>query len=224
MEPTPDPHPRLEPLLRSLRVWDTELPAFDPTATPGAPLPLFAEWFAAAVAAGQTEPHTPTLATTDADGHPDARTVMLHGADARTVHFASHNSSAKGRQLAAHPYAALHFYWPAQGRQVRLRGPVRTAPAETAHADLHARSTGALASALTGHQSEHLPSVDVLVRASEEAWDRARREPDAPVPSWTVYELEPREAEFFQGDARRRHVRLRYAHTDGAWTKELLWP
>ncbi|MFD6620101.1 pyridoxal 5'-phosphate synthase, partial [Streptomyces albidoflavus] len=221
MEPTSDLHRSL----RSLRVWDTDLPAFDPAATPATPLQLFTEWFEAAVAAGQTEPHTPTLATTDTDGNPDARTVMLHGADARTVHFASHSGSAKGRQLAAHPYAALHFYWPVQGRQIRLRGPVRTASPETAHADLHARSTGALASALTGHQSEHLPSYDVLVRASEEAWDRAKREPDAPVPSWTVYELEPREAEFFQGDANRRHVRLRYAYeTDTTWTKELLWP
>ncbi|MFI0241499.1 pyridoxal 5'-phosphate synthase [Streptomyces sp. NPDC016845] len=221
MEPEPDLHP----LLRTLRVWDTDLPSFDPAAAPGTPLQLFAEWFAAAVAAGQTEPHTPTLATTDTHGDPDARTVMLHGADARTLHFASHDTSAKGRQLAAHPYAALHFYWPVQGRQIRLRGPVRTASPEIAHADLHARSTGALASALTGHQSEHLPSHDELVRASEAAWDRAKRDPDAPVPSWTVYELEPREAEFFQGDASRRHVRLRYAYGDDAgWTRELLWP
>ncbi|MEU6391843.1 pyridoxal 5'-phosphate synthase [Streptomyces sp. NPDC046939] len=221
MEPTPD----LRPLLKSLRVWDTELPVFDPATAPEAPLRLFAEWFAAAVAAGQSEPHTPTLATTDADGNPDARTVMLHGADARALHFASHADSAKGRQLAARPFAALHFYWPAQGRQVRLRGPVRTAPPEVAHADLHVRSTGALASALTGHQSAHLPSYDVLVRASEDAWARAEREPDAPVPSWTVYELLPREVEFFQGDARRRHVRLRYTEReDGAWAKELLWP
>ncbi|MGY0024744.1 pyridoxine/pyridoxamine 5'-phosphate oxidase [Streptomyces sp. YJ-C3] len=214
----------LETLLRSLRVWDTELPAFDPGAAPEAPLPLFVEWFAAAVAAGQPEPHTPSLATTDAEGRADVRTVMLHGADADGWHFASHAGSAKGRQLAARPYAALGFYWPAQGRQVRLRGPVRTAPAEVAQADLHARSTGALASALVGHQSELLPSQDALVRASEEAWKRATREPDATVASWTAYELDPEEVEFFQGDERRRHVRLKYRRQEDGWVKELLWP
>ncbi|NEB75267.1 pyridoxal 5'-phosphate synthase [Streptomyces sp. SID14478] len=214
----------LTTLLKSLRVWDTELPDFDPAATPGAPLPLFTRWFGQAVAAGQSEPHTPSLATTDADGHADVRTVMLHGADDRALHFASHAGSAKGRQLAARPYAALGFYWPVQGRQVRLRGPVRTAPAEVAHADLHARSTGALASALVGHQSELLSSYEELARASEAAWERAQHEPDAPVASWTVYELEPDEVEFFQGDARRRHVRLKYVRQDGGWAKQLLWP
>ncbi|MFJ8821454.1 pyridoxal 5'-phosphate synthase [Streptomyces sp. NPDC102467] len=214
----------METLLRSLRVWDTELPAFDLDAAPETPLPLFVEWFAAAVAAGQTEPHTPSLATTDAEGRPDVRTVMLHGADDRSLHFASHSGSAKGRQLAAHPFAALGFYWPAQGRQIRVRGTVRTAPAGVAHADLHARSTGALASALVGHQSEPLSSQAELVRASEAAWERARSEPNASVPTWTVYELEPYEVEFFQGDARRRHLRLKYTRQDESWATSLLWP
>ncbi|MFJ4711429.1 pyridoxal 5'-phosphate synthase [Streptomyces sp. NPDC088785] len=214
----------LQALLRSLRVWDTELPSFDPGSAPDDPLPLFVEWFAAAVAAGQREPHTPSLATTDAEGRADVRTVMLHGADAAGWTFASHSGSAKGRQLAARPYAALGFYWPVQGRQVRVRGPVRTAPAEVAAADLHARSTGALAAALTGHQSEVLPSLTELERASREAWERARREPDAVVGSWTTYVLRADELEFFQGDAQRRHVRLQYRRTGPAWHRRLLWP
>ncbi|QNS04829.1 pyridoxine/pyridoxamine 5'-phosphate oxidase [Streptomyces xanthii] len=216
--------PSVDALLRSLRVWDTELPGFDTGAAPGEPVALFAEWFGAAVAAGQVEPHTPSLATTDADGHADVRVVMLHGVDERGWHFASHAGSAKGRQLAGTPYAALGFYWPVQGRQVRVRGSVRTGSAEAAQADLHARSTGALASALVGHQSEVLADPGELEVASDAAWERARREPDAVAESWTVYELLPDEVEFFQGDARRRHVRLRYRREGGRWVKELLWP
>lgn len=109
-------------LLHAQRVWDVPLPSFDPSAAPSAPLPLFHSWFADAVAAGQTEPHTMTLATADAEGRPDVRTLMLHDADERGWHFATHTTSAKGRQLAARPDAALGFYWPAQGRQVRVRG------------------------------------------------------------------------------------------------------
>ncbi|MEG8281174.1 pyridoxine/pyridoxamine 5'-phosphate oxidase [Streptomyces sp. AHA2] len=222
----------LHALLRSLRVWDpalTALPPFDPATAPAAPLPLFAEWFAAAVSAGQTEPHTMSLATSDASGLPDVRIVMLHGADADGWSFASHDGSRKGRQLAARPYAALGFYWPVLGRQVRVRGPVSAAPSEESQGDLHARSTGALAAALTGHQSEVLPSLDELARASRSAWERAAADPAAPVPSWTLYRLRPREVEFFQGDERRRHVRLRYRREDtggqqASWTRELLWP
>jgi pyridoxamine 5'-phosphate oxidase len=219
--------PDLHELLRSLRVWDpdvTELPPLDPAAAPTDPLSLFTEWFAQAVAAGQTEPHTMSLATSDEAGLPDVRIVMLHGADAHAWSFATHADSRKGHHLAARPYAALGFYWPVQGRQVRVRGPVALAPPEEARADLHARSTGALAAALTGRQSELLRSREELAQASEAAWERAQREPEATVPSWTLYRLRPDEVEFFQGDARRRHVRLRYRRVQEGWARELLWP
>ncbi|WNI23155.1 pyridoxal 5'-phosphate synthase [Streptomyces sp. ITFR-16] len=221
-----DTHESFLGLLHAQRVWDVDLPVFDPAAAPDAPLPLFHAWFAEAVAAGQAEPHAMTLATADAEGLPDVRTLMLHDADARGWHFATHSTSAKGRQLAARPYGALGFYWPAQGRQVRVRGPVTVCSPAESRADLHARSTGALASALVGRQSEVLGAVADLDRASDAAWDRARVEPDAEVASWTRYVVEPREAEFFQGDARRRHVRLRYRREAdaGVWERELLWP
>ncbi|WP_175409759.1 pyridoxal 5'-phosphate synthase [Streptomyces sp. TRM64462] len=219
------PDDAFETTLRSLRVWDAPLPVFDPDGAPDSPLPLFRTWFVAAARAGQAEPHTPHLATVDEHGDPDVRTVMLHGADERGWHFASHATSAKGRQLAAHPNAALGFYWPVQARQVRVRGPVTPGTPEEAYEDLHARSTGALAAALVGHQSEPLPSVDALARASEAAWNRAHGEPTAHAPTWTLYFLTAREVEFFQGDTARRHIRLRYTRTpDGAWTKQLLWP
>ncbi|WP_097866306.1 pyridoxine/pyridoxamine 5'-phosphate oxidase [Streptomyces sp. rh34] len=212
-------------LLHTQRVWDTELPSFDPASAPPAPVPLFHTWFAEAVAAGQPEPHAMSLATADTEGLPDVRTLLLHDADERGFHFATHATSAKGRHLAVRPHAALGFYWPAQGRQVRVRGAVvRCTPAES-HADLHARSTGALAAALTGSQSEVVGSVAELHRAADAAWDRARAEPDTEAPTWTRYVVEPAEAEFFQGDARRRHIRLRYRRQeDGGWTRELLWP
>ncbi|MFE9022149.1 pyridoxal 5'-phosphate synthase [Streptomyces sp. NPDC007808] len=214
----------LHELLRSLRVWDVDLPSFDPGAAPADPLTLFTDWFAQAVEAGQVEPHTMSLATVDEKGLPDVRTVMLHGADASGWSFATHAGSRKGRQLAARPHAALGFYWAAQGRQVRVRGAVTAAPSTESQADLHARSTGALAAALTGRQSEVLSSLEELARESRAAWERARHEPDAPVPSWTLYRLRPEEVEFFQGDAQRRHVRLVYRRTPDGWARELLWP
>ncbi|MFD5510998.1 pyridoxal 5'-phosphate synthase [Streptomyces sp. NPDC127051] len=212
--------------LHSLRVWDGPLPRFDPDAAPAEPLALFREWFLHAAAAGQPEPHTMSLATVDADGRPDVRTLMLHDADGHGWHFASHATSAKGRQLAGHPDAALGFYWPAVARQVRIRGRVTACGPQESRADLAVRSRGALAAALTGQQSEVLDSVDELRRVSEAAWERAGSEPDAPAPTWTRYVLDPTEVEFFQGDPARRHIRLRYRRSPGttAWTRELLWP
>ncbi|GAA0601152.1 pyridoxal 5'-phosphate synthase [Streptomyces crystallinus] len=215
-----------EEYLHGLRVWDVELPHFDPADAPAEPVALFQDWLMHAGRAGQPEPHTMSLATVDVAGRPDVRTVMLHGADAAGWRFGSHSGSAKGRQLAECPSAALGFYWPAVGRQVRVRGPVTTAGASAAQADLHARSTGALAAALVGRQSEVLGSLDELAEASAAAWARASAAPDTPVPSWTLYVLDPVEVEFFQGDARRRHVRLRYRRGGGGtgWEREHLWP
>ncbi|CAM5285115.1 Pyridoxal 5'-phosphate synthase OS=Streptomyces tendae OX=1932 GN=GUR47_27035 PE=3 SV=1 [Streptomyces tendae] len=209
-------------------MWDpavTELPPLDPADAPGDPLELFTSWFAEAVAAGEREPHTVTLATADAEGLPDARVVMLHGADADGWAFATHADSRKGRHLAARrtpPSPSTGRCWAAR---VRLRGPVAVRPAEEARADLRARSAGALAAALTGRQSAELDTPDELARASEAAWERAEREPDAPVASWTLYRLRPDEVEFFQGEARRRHVRLSYRRAEkGGWDRRLLWP
>lgn len=214
-------------VLRELRTWDSGLGRFEAEGgdVPEGPLVLFQRWFVEAADAGQVEPHAMSLATVDADGRPDVRTLLLHDADERGWHFASHATSAKGRQLAARPWGALGFYWPVQGRQVRVRGAVVAAGGAESRADLAVRSTGALASALTGRQSEVLGSAEELARASEAAWERARVEPDAPVPSWTAYVLDADEVEFFQGDAGRRHVRLRYRRTEErGWVRELLWP
>ncbi|MEW2136893.1 pyridoxal 5'-phosphate synthase [Streptomyces sp. NPDC005409] len=211
--------------LHSLRVWDGPLPDFDAENAPAEPLALFREWFVHAARAGQPEPHTMSLATVDAEGRPDVRTLMLHDADARGWHFASHATSAKGVQLAAQPQAALGFYWPAVARQVRIRGRVGACGPQESRADLAVRSRGALAAALTGRQSEVLGSTEELTRASAAAWERAGAEPDAPAPTWTRYVLDPAEVEFFQGDPARRHIRLRYRRAaEGSWTRELLWP
>lgn len=107
-------------------MWDpavTELPAFEPATAPADPLALFTAWFAEAVAAGQTEPHTMSLATAGEDGLPDVRTVMLHGADASGWSFATHVDSRKGRQLTARPYAALGFYWPPRAARCGYGAP-----------------------------------------------------------------------------------------------------
>ncbi|MEV0278446.1 pyridoxal 5'-phosphate synthase [Streptomyces sp. NPDC050610] len=211
-------------LLRSLRVVEGELPPFDPAAAPADPLPLFQRWLREAAEAGAPEPQTMTLATADATGAPSVRIVMLHDADERGWHFGSHRTSRKGRDLAARPEAALGFYWAALGRQVRVQGTVTAAAPEESAADLHQRSTGALAAALVGRQSDVLGSCRELEEASAAAWERARREPNAQVDSWTLYVLAPTEVEFFQRDADRRHVRLNYRLTDNGWTTELLWP
>jgi len=125
-------------------------PALHPDAVPDDPLALFLNWITAAAEAGVAEPHAATLATADADGVPDARTLILKDVDERGWAFAGTRSSAKGRQLAANPAAALNFWWQPVLRAVRVRGPVAEAPAGESAADLAARSAAARAGVADG--------------------------------------------------------------------------
>ncbi|MHC3394873.1 pyridoxamine 5'-phosphate oxidase family protein, partial [Streptomyces lavendulocolor] len=77
-----------------------------PDSAPADPRPHCHVGFVAAARAGPREPHTMSLATVGAVGRPDVRTLMLHDADDRGWHIASHATSAKGRQHAAAPHAA----------------------------------------------------------------------------------------------------------------------
>src|SRR6185312_1473518 len=91
------------------------------------PLALFRAWMAEAEAAESVDPEAMALATVDAAGLPDVRMILLKGTDERGFVFYTNCESAKGRELAANPRAALLFYWKSLGRQIRLRGPVEPA-------------------------------------------------------------------------------------------------
>lgn len=110
---------------------------------PADPALLFRTWIGEAVAHGVPEPHAVTLATVDADGIPDARTLILKDVSSRGWAFAGHRSSQKAEQLLAHPAAALNFWWQPIIRAVRVRGVVQEATPEESAADLAARSASA---------------------------------------------------------------------------------
>ena len=90
------------------------------------PIVQWQRWYAEAVEAGCTEPNAMVLATVGADGQPDARFVLVRGADERGFTFFSNLGSAKARQLAANPRASLTFGWLELHRQVRIRGSAET--------------------------------------------------------------------------------------------------
>jgi pyridoxamine 5'-phosphate oxidase len=110
---------------------------------PDDPADLFLNWIQEAVQRGVPEPHAATLATVDAGGVPDARTLILKGVDENGWSFAGHRASHKSQQLAANPSAALNFWWQPIVRAVRVRGVVHEATRAESDADLLARSAAA---------------------------------------------------------------------------------
>ncbi|MEC3998569.1 pyridoxamine 5'-phosphate oxidase family protein [Actinacidiphila sp. DG2A-62] len=213
--------------MRAAPVLAGELPRFDPGDAPAAPGPLFARWLERALADRLPEPHVMTLSTAGPGGEPGARVLMLRGVDSADCAFlfASDARSPKGRDLAANPRAALTFYWPGHGRQIRLTGPVAVLGPEAARQDYLGRSPASRAAGFTGRQSAPLSGPEEYERATREARAHVAADPAAVPATHTVYRLRAREAEFFQADPARGHLRLRYARTaDGGWDRTLLWP
>jgi pyridoxamine 5'-phosphate oxidase len=211
-------------LLRGLPVFARPLPQFRPAGTPDEPQDLFVAWLDEAVEAGVLEPHAMTLSTLDADGMPDSRVVILKDVDARGWQFATDAGSAKGRHVGSQPVAALNFHWREQGRQIRVRGRVRRLDRETAARDFRLRPLGSRVASLAGRQSEVLADPADLDRALRAAEATLRAEPGTIAEDHTVYAVVPVSVEFWQGDAQRRHVRLRYRRVGDSWVKESLWP
>jgi pyridoxamine 5'-phosphate oxidase len=201
-------------LLRELPSLAGPLPEFDPTKASDTPQEQFLAWLRDAVAAGVKEPHAMTLGTVDADGSPDARVLILKDLDERGWHFATSRQSPKGHQLSVTPTVSLTFYWPALGRQVRIRGEAVDLGREAAAADFWARSADARANAALARQSQVM-EADVAVPITEAI--------DVPE-SWSVFAVKPAGVEFWQARTDRRHIRLRYDTAGASWKTTRLWP
>jgi len=189
------------------------------------PFVQFERWFADARAAAIPEPNAMTLATVDATGQPNARIVLLKGADKRGFVFYTNYESQKGCELASNPNAALVFYWPALERQVRITGAVKKASQAESDAYFHSRPRLSQLGAWVSKQSAVIDGRQQLEEGMQQLErDYAGRTPPLP-PFWGGYRLTPVTIEFWQGRPSRLHDRLLYTRgKNGVWKRERLSP
>jgi len=190
------------------------------------PFRLFAAWLTEATASEPRDPTAMTLATVDADGVPNARMVLLKGADERGFVFYTNMDSQKGRELDARPKAALVFYWKSSSRQVRVRGDVERVTDAEADAYFASRPKQAQIGAWASKQSAPLESrlafeKAVAVYAAKYALT------DVPRPlNWSGYRIVPFSIEFWQERPFRLHDRIEFKRDNlsGPWSKTRLYP
>jgi pyridoxamine 5'-phosphate oxidase len=187
------------------------------------PFSQFADWYERA-AAEVPLADAICIATVDPDGLPDARMVLLKGHGPEGFRFYTNLESAKGRQLAAAPHAAMVAYWRELDRQVRARGPVERLDDADSDAYFAGRPRDSQLGAWASAQSEPLGSREELDDRVAE-FDIAYRDRPIPrPPHWGGYLLIPAEVEFWQGQVGRLHDRFRYRRDGGGWTIERLSP
>ncbi|KVQ72232.1 pyridoxamine 5'-phosphate oxidase [Burkholderia multivorans] len=190
------------------------------------PFAQFDRWFNEALAAKLPEPNTMTLATVGADGRPSARIVLVKGVDERGFVFFTNYESRKGRDLAAHPYAALLFYWIELERQVRIEGRVEKTSADESDRYFASRPVGSRIGAWASEQSAVIDSRATLEAREKTFSERYGDDPPRP-PHWGGYRVVPDTLEFWQGRPSRLHDRLVYTRDAAAphgWTISRLSP
>ena len=188
------------------------------------PFGVFAEWFKAAEAAEPNDPNAMSLATVDADGMPNVRTVLLKGYDADGFVFYTNYESAKGRELLANPKAALNFHWKSLGRQVRVRGAVAPLSAVEADAYFASRPRGSRIGAWASQQSRPLESRFALEKAVA-GYTTKFAVGEIPRPAyWSGFRLSPSEIEFWSAGTFRLHDRVRFRRVGDRWERTRLYP
>lgn len=187
------------------------------------PIAQFAVWHARA------EAHVPladaaTLATVDAAGRPDARMVLLKGADAQGFRFHTNYESAKAGQLTTTPHAAMVVYWRELDRQVRIRGPVERLAADESDRYFATRPRDRRVGAWASPQSRPLRDrAELDARVDDVEARFAHGEVPRP-PWWGGYLLRPSTIELWQGQVGRLHDRFLYSRDGDGWRLARLAP
>ena len=179
------------------------------------PLGQFLAWY------GEAGTDAVTLVTASADGVPSGRMVLLKGVDQRGFVFYTNYASAKARDLAVNPRAALVFFWPPD-RQVRVSGTVAIVGREETERYWRSRPRASQLGAWASRQSEVIESRAVLERRLAELAGRFHGDVPCP-PFWGGYRLVPDVVEFWHHRDDRLHDRLRYRR-EGTWVLERLSP
>ncbi len=195
----------------------------DESASLADPLAQFELWLQQALSGELPEPNAMTLATVGADGRPSTRVVLIKGCDARGIVWYTNYDSRKGRELAAHPQAALQFHWVELERVVRIEGRVDMVDAAESDAYFASRPLDSRIGAWASPQSEVIPSRSVLVANAAKYGAQYLLNPPRP-PHWGGYRLVPDRWEFWQGRRSRLHDRLRYRLEGQQWIRERLAP
>jgi len=190
---------------------------------------------AAAERADVPEPAALSVATVDATGTPDVRTVLMRFLDPRGPGFVTNLDSAKSRHLQTNPRVAAALTWPALYRAIRFRGTAELIGRDEVEAYFDSRPYGSRLSAWASDQSRPAADRHELERRWQEVLERfpdTGGNHDVPVPDfWGGWRIVCDEVEFWAGRRNRLHDRIVFRRTGdgdladaGSWTRLRLQP
>ncbi|MSU90945.1 pyridoxamine 5'-phosphate oxidase [Rhodobacteraceae bacterium 2CG4] len=187
------------------------------------PFALLRNWLEEA---GRSEPNDPVamaLATVDATGLPNVRTVLLKGIADGGLTFYTNYQSRKAGELDNSGKAAVLFHWKSLRRQVRARGTVSRQDPAASDAYFASRDLGSRLGAWASQQSRPLQDRATLEARVAEMAARFGENPPRP-PHWGGYVLRPDCLEFWADGANRLHDRFEWVRDGDSWRVTRLNP
>ncbi|HTD83599.1 MAG TPA: pyridoxamine 5'-phosphate oxidase [Gemmatimonadaceae bacterium] len=170
------------------------------------------------------EPNAMSLGTIEEGGQPSVRIVLLKAFDEGGFVFYTNYEGRKGRELLAHPRAALCFYWAPLDIQVRIEGTVTKVADEEADAYFASRERRSQIGAWASRQSRPLESPTALDERFA-MYEKEFEGREVPRPSfWSGFRVAPERIEFWKGKANRLHERHLYTRDGNGWKIETLYP
>ena len=190
------------------------------------PIELFKEWFNEAKKSEINDPNALALATSDKNGVPSVRMVLLKGFSLKGFVFYTNLESKKSQDLKINNKASMCFHWKSLLRQIRIVGDISKVSKEEADKYYNSRSYKSRIGAWASKQSSVLKSREELIQSIKDFEKKYPDENNVPRPEyWSGWNLEPKEIEFWLDGDNRIHQRLKYVkNKNGNWEKYLLSP
>ena len=190
------------------------------------PIELFNEWFNEAKKTEINDPNALALATSDKEGMPSVRMVLLKDFNQSGFVFYTNLNSKKSIDIKSNPNASMCFHWKSILRQVIITGRITKVSDEDADLYYRSREYESRIGAWASKQSSILKNREELYQEIENYKKKYSNKDNVPRPGhWSGWNLNPYEIEFWLNKENRIHQRLKYIkNQDGNWNKSLLNP
>ena len=190
------------------------------------PIQLFTLWMEEAKKSEPNDPNALSLATSNKNGTPSVRMVLLKEFNQNGFVFYTNLNSQKGNELKENPNAAMCFHWKSLLRQVRISGTISQVEDKVADKYYNSRGYESRIGAWASKQSKELKNRSDLLNSIKKYKQKFNDENNVPRPNhWSGWKLSPIRIEFWLDGDSRIHERLNYTiDKNGNWIKSLLSP
>ena len=190
------------------------------------PFELFKKWFEEAKKKEINDPNALALGTSNKEGVPSVRMVLLKGFDKNGFVFYTNLNSQKGNEIKDNPNASMCFHWKSLLRQIRIVGILKQVDDKIADDYYNSRAYESRIGAWASKQSSVLKSRDELLNTIEDFKRKYNDKDNVPRPSyWSGWNLKPSNIEFWLDGDNRIHERLKYTlDKNNDWVKSILSP